>query len=79
MFIYTDKEADLVACRILTTNAENLTSVISKAIYYTHSASIRVATSTKEELGLLSTEIDTITEQHDVWFDAKVHTVVCSL
>ena len=80
MLIYTDKEADLEACKILTTNAENLTSAISEALYYTHSASIRVAMATKEELGLLSIcKIDTRTEQHDVWFNAKVHMVVCNL
>ena len=72
MLIYTDKEADIEACKILTTNAENLTSAISEALYYTHSASIRVAMATKEELGLLSAKIDTIAEWHDVWFDAKV-------
>lgn len=66
-----DVEADLEACKMLTTNAENLTSAISKALYHTHSASIRVDETTRKELGLLST---TRAEQHDVWFDAKVHT-----
>ena len=43
---------DLEACQMLTTNAENLSSAISKALYHTQSASIRVAMEKREELGL---------------------------
>ena len=54
---------DLEACRMLTTNAENLSSAISKALYHTQSASIRVTMEKREELGLthVMQETDPIT------------------
>ena len=51
--ISTDDEAsDLEACRMLTANAKNLTSVISEALNCTQSATIRVTEATRKELGL---------------------------
>ena len=48
----TDERSDLEGCQVLTDNAENLTSAISKALYHTQCASIRVAKEAREELGL---------------------------
>ena len=47
-----DEASDMEACQLLTTNAKNLMSAISDALYHTQSASIRVAKTTREELGL---------------------------
>ena len=53
VIMYIDEASDdLEACRVLTTNAENLSSAISKALYHTQSASIRVPLEKREELGL---------------------------
>ena len=49
---YTDEASDLEACQLLTTNANNLTSAISEALYRLQCASIRVAKATRVELGL---------------------------
>ena len=50
--ISTDEASDLEACRMLTANAKNLTSVISEALNCTQSATIRVTEATRKELGL---------------------------
>ena len=49
---HADEASDLEACQVLTTNAENLSSAISKALYHTQSASIRVTMEKRAELGL---------------------------
>ena len=51
----TDERCDFEACQMLTDNAENLSSAISKALYHTQSASIRVTKETRKELGLIFT------------------------
>ena len=59
-----DERSDFEACRLLTDNAENLSTAISKALYHTQSASIRVTTEKREELGLTHvTETDRITDK----------------
>ena len=50
---------------MLTDNAENLSSAISKALYYTQSASIRVAKETREELGLTISTRETGKQMHN--------------
>ena len=47
-----DEASDLEACKMLTTNAQNLMSITSEALYHTQSASIRVTMVTRKELGL---------------------------
>ena len=44
--------SDCEACKMLTTNAKNLMSTTSEALYHTQSASIKVDKATREELGL---------------------------
>ena len=61
VLLNTDEASDLEACQLLTANAKNLTSAISEALYHTRSASVRVATATRKELGLTHTETDPIT------------------
>ena len=50
--IIIDETSDLEACQMLTTNAKNLISAISEALYHTQRASIRVAMATRIKLGL---------------------------
>ena len=49
---YTDEASDLEACRMLTTNANNLNLAISEALHHSHSAGIRISKTTRMELGL---------------------------
>ena len=59
-----DERSDFEACHLLTDNAENLSTAISKALYHTQSASIRVTMEKREELGLTHvTETDRITDK----------------
>ena len=62
---HIDEEADLEACEVLTTNAENLSSAISKALHHTHSASIRRSQFVASARNELRADLD-------VWFDAEV-------
>ena len=55
---------------MLTANAKNLTSAISEALYYTQSASIRVADTTRKKLGL--TDDMDLQEEHLILFKSKV-------
>ena len=58
---------DLEACQMLTTNAENLSSAISKALYHTQSASIRVTMEKRDELELtdvMETDPITVEQSH---------------
>ena len=63
MYNIDEASDDLEACQVLTTNAENLSSAISKALYHTQSASIKVSLEKREELGLthVMQETDPIT------------------
>ena len=62
IFFFKDEASDLEACQMLTTNAQNLMSTTSDALYHTQSASIRVALATRKEMGLLyMAETDPIT------------------
>ena len=65
-----DESSDLEACKMLTTNAKNLMSTTSEALYHTQSASIRVAMATRKELSLTHvSEADPVTSkqsQHDL-------------
>ena len=62
----SDEASDLEACQMLTTNAQNLMSTTSDALYYTQSASIRVGMATRKELGLTHvSEADPITGELD--------------
>ena len=51
-FVCSDEASDLEACQMLTTNAQNLMSTTSDALYHTQSARIRIAVATRKELGL---------------------------
>lgn len=57
LIIIVDKASDIEACEMLTTNAKNLTSAISDALYHTQSASLRVSKETRMELGLIQPDI----------------------
>ena len=60
-----DEASNLEACQILTVNAENLASAISKVLNHTQSASIRVPDEAREELGLTNVlETDPIPGKH---------------
>ena len=61
-FFFKDEASDLEACQMLTTNAQNLMSTTSDALYHTQSASIRVALATMKEMGLIHmAETDPVT------------------
>ena len=60
----TDEISDFEACKLLTTNAKTLNIAISDALYYTQSASIRVAIATRKELGLTLLETGRITGKY---------------
>ena len=66
-----DESSDLEACKMLTTNAKNLMSTTSEALYHTQSASIRVAMATRKALSLRThvSEADPVASkqsQHDL-------------
>jgi hypothetical protein len=52
-----DEASDLEACKLLATNAKNLSLEISETLRQTHSACIRIDKATRKELGLTKTEI----------------------
>ena len=53
-----DETSDIEACQLLTENAKNLISAISDALYHTQRASINVAKTKGEELGLTQHNIE---------------------
>ena len=55
-FIILDEASDLEACKLLATNAKNLSLVISETLRHTHSACIRIDEATRMMLGLSKIE-----------------------
>ena len=51
-----DEASDLEACKLLATNAKNLSMVISETLHHTHTACIRIDEATKKKLGLSKIE-----------------------
>ena len=70
---YTDEASDLEACQLLTTNANNLTSAISEALYHVHSASLRVTSATRMELGLTHMGTDPTTGKLSPYHKVSVY------
>ena len=70
---YTDEASDLQACQLLTTNANNLTSAISEALYHLQRASIRVAKATRVELGLTHMGTDPISGKLSPYHKVSVY------
>ena len=54
--IIIDEASDLEACKLLATNAKNLSMVISETLRHTHTACIRIDKATKMKLGLSKIE-----------------------
>ena len=57
-----DEASDLEACKLLATNAKNLSLVISETLRHTHSAYIRIDEATRKNLGL--SKIETVSGMH---------------
>ena len=55
--IIKDEASDLEACKLLATNAKNLSMVISETLRHTHTACIRIDEATRTKLGLSKREI----------------------
>ena len=56
--IIIDEVSDLEACKLLATNAKNLSMVISETLRHTHTACLRIDEVTRKKLGL--SKIETI-------------------
>ena len=56
--IIIDEVSDLEACKLLATNAKNLSLVISETLRHTHTACLRIDEVTRKKLGL--SKIETI-------------------